>query len=122
MITLFLPWPNPKLSPNARVHWSVLAREKKKAKRDAYYAALEAGVKKIEADKVNVTVKFFPPDKRRRDSDNAIASMKAAIDGISLALGVDDSRFGLSFQWAGEIKMNGMVKVELSWEEKEEVA
>lgn len=29
MITLVMPWPSPKLSPNARVHWAVLAREKK---------------------------------------------------------------------------------------------
>ena len=30
---------------------------------------------------------------RRRDRDNAMASLKAALDGIAEALGVDDSRF-----------------------------
>jgi crossover junction endodeoxyribonuclease RusA len=34
---------------------------------------------------------FCPPDHRRRDIDNLLSSSKAFIDGIFLALGVDDS-------------------------------
>ena len=29
MLEFTLPWPQPKLSPNSRTHWSILAREKK---------------------------------------------------------------------------------------------
>lgn len=36
---------------------------------------------------------FYPPDKRRRDVDNLLASLKSALDGICDAWGIDDSRF-----------------------------
>lgn len=35
MMTLVMPWPASDLSPNARVHWAVLARAKKKYREDA---------------------------------------------------------------------------------------
>lgn len=114
-IKFFLPWPNKTLSPNSRVHWSALAKAKKKAKSDAYYLALEAGLGKIEADTVSVKLTFYPPSKRRYDSDNLLAQHKGAIDGISQAIGIDDSKFQITFGMAGVIEKNGMVKVELSW-------
>lgn len=115
-LAFFIPYPSKDLSPNSRGHWSKLARARKKAKQEAYYLALEAGVKRIEADRVNVKVTFFPPDNRRRDIDNAISSCKAILDGISLALGVDDSKFNLTFAWGGTVMQNGLVKIELDWQ------
>jgi crossover junction endodeoxyribonuclease RusA len=38
---------------------------------------------------------FHAPDKRRRDLDNLLASMKPHLDGLALAVGVDDA--GWSF-------------------------
>lgn len=111
----FLPWPDKTLSPNSRPHWAKLSKAKKKAKHDAYYLALEAGLGRIEADTVAVNLTFYPPDRRPRDGDNLLASHKAALDGISQALGVDDSKFRVSFGMAGAIEKNGMVKVELDW-------
>jgi len=111
----FLPWPDKTLSPNARPHWAKLSKAKKKAKRDAYYLALEAGLGKIEADSMALRLTFYPPSRRRYDSDNLLASHKAAIDGISEAVGVDDSRFKITFAMAGAIEKNGMVKVEIDW-------
>ena len=46
--SFFLPWPDKRLSPNARGHWSTLARAKKVAKQAAYYAALEAGIGRVD--------------------------------------------------------------------------
>jgi hypothetical protein len=43
--------------------------------------------------RIEIDVRFYPPDARHRDDDNAIASFKAARDGIADALGVDDRRF-----------------------------
>jgi crossover junction endodeoxyribonuclease RusA len=37
---------------------------------------------------------FYPPDKRKRDLDNMLSSIKAAVDGIADAHGVNDQRFG----------------------------
>lgn len=112
---LFLPWPDKRLSPNARVHWSTLAKAKKAAKREAYYAALEAGVRDIKADSLLVRFSFYPPDRRARDVDNMLASMKAANDGIAQAVGIDDSAWTISISPRGPIEKNGMVKVELEW-------
>ncbi len=117
MAEIFLPWPDKKLSPNARHHWSVVASAKKAAKRAAYYTVLEAGLGKINAERINVRVSFYPPDRRPRDTDNALASCKAAFDGLSQAIGIDDSRWELTISPRGPIEKNGLVKVELQWEE-----
>jgi Holliday junction resolvase RusA-like endonuclease len=42
---------------------------------------------------VAVKIVFHPAVDRNRDLDNMQASQKAALDGIALALGVDDSIF-----------------------------
>lgn len=112
---LFLPWPDRSLSPNARLHWSKVARAKKSARRAAYYTVLEAGIGKIDADRITVRVSLYPPDNRRRDADNAISALKANFDGIADAIGIDDSKWHLEIAPRGPIEKNGMVKVELEW-------
>jgi crossover junction endodeoxyribonuclease RusA len=113
--SIFLPWPDRRLSPNARVHWSSLARAKKQAKRDAYYTMLEAGIGRIEAESISIKYSFFPPDRRARDADNMLSSCKAYQDGIAAAIGVDDSKFQITIAPRGPIERSGMVKVELEW-------
>lgn len=98
---IILPWPDRKLSPNARCHWAVKAGAKKKARRDAAYATYEAmphGVREVRtayagAHEIPVKVLFYPPDARHRDDDNMVSSFKAARDGIADALAVNDHRF-----------------------------
>lgn len=92
---IVLPWPHEDLSPNGRVHWSKLAKAKKAAKNAAFYIAREAGAVEFAGDEKGIyglTVIAHPPDKQRRDEDNIKASLKAAIDGMMFALGIDDSR------------------------------
>lgn len=120
--TIFLPWPDRKLSPNARGHWSTVARAKKRAKHDACYATMDAGLRKIDADAITVRVSFYPPDRRPRDIDNCIASMKAAFDGIAWAVGVDDSKWTLVIEPRGPVERQGKVKVTLEWEQKARAA
>ena len=56
---------------------------------------------------------FYPPDKRKRDLDNLLASMKPSIDGVCEALNFDDSRIKeISVSW-GKIIKGGMVTMEL---------
>lgn len=114
---LFLPWPDRRLSPNARGHWSSLARAKRKAKEAAFYLTKEAGIERIEADSLTVRYSFFPPSRRAYDLDNLVASMKAAADGIALAIGIDDSKWNIAISPRGPVEQNGMVKVELEWAE-----
>jgi crossover junction endodeoxyribonuclease RusA len=87
-----LPWPSKDLSPNARVHWSKKSKAAK-AYRAACHILCRASGIKAPAGRLLVALEFIPPDKRRRDLDNLLASTKNALDGIADALGVDDSRF-----------------------------
>jgi hypothetical protein len=48
---------------------------------------------KFPAGDINVWIEGFPADRRRRDADGLLSSMKAALDGIAESLGIDDSRF-----------------------------
>ena len=55
-------------------------------------------------------MRICPPDKRRRDMDNMLASIKAALDGVSAVIGVDDSKWRLSMHVAPPVK-DGRVRV-----------
>ena len=86
-----VPWPHPELHPNARGHHFALARRKKAYRVGCGWEAKAAGLGKIAAAQLPVTITFHPPDKRRRDRDGMIASLKSGQDGIADVLGVDDS-------------------------------
>ena len=108
-----LPWPPADLSPNARNHWAVMAKAKKKYRRDCGQHAIAQGARKMDVDSIHAEITFYPPSKRRMDKDNCIASMKSGIDGIADVIGVDDSRWDMSFELAGS-DPPGRVVVELS--------
>ncbi len=93
-----LDWPSAKLSPNARGHWADKAKATKAAKHDAWGLAKDAMSKAgvlpgRMAGPIAVEIVFYPPTTARHDVDNLQARMKAALDGIALALGVDDVHF-----------------------------
>ncbi len=96
---LTLPWPDARLSPNARVHHHALARAKKTARMAAFVLTLEiGGIDELRAHfagdfGIPIRLVFYPPDNHKRDLDNILASMKAALDGIADALKVNDNRF-----------------------------
>lgn len=111
-VTIELPWPDKALSPNARVHFHALAAAKRDAKSAAHVLALAAGVKYLQiAGHPILTWRFMPPDRRRRDLDNLIASMKASADGIAMALLIDDSRFEMRYPPISETRKGGAVIV-----------
>lgn len=62
---------------------------------------------------VHLRICFHPPDKRRRDLDNMLASIKSGLDGISDAIGVDDSQWSLSLS-RGEPVPGGAVAIEIT--------
>lgn len=116
-LTLDLPWPPRGLSPNARpAHWAVLARAKKGYRARCRAIALAAGcggVLGAPAERLAVHLIFVPPNRRSRDWDNLLASMKAGLDGVADALGVDDGRWRLSMEVVGEPLKGGVVRLEL---------
>ena len=114
MITL--PWPDRVLHPNARVHWTKLAKAKKAARELAYYAAVQAGYKgaKLPEGRLHLWIDFYPPDRRRRDDDGLLASLKAHRDGIADALCVDDHRFVSHPFIKDEVRNGGEVVIRIT--------
>lgn len=107
-----LPWPPRELSPNARQHYHAAARAKKAYRARCGAIATQAGGRVLAgcAGRLRVHLAFFPPDRRPRDWDNLLASMKSGLDGLADATGVDDSRWSLSFE-LGEPVPGGQVLV-----------
>lgn len=97
---IVLPWPDKRLSPNARLHWKAKVGPKQAARIAAqHYTLASKGFYSVrDAFKgtdgpIPVVVRFYPPDRRHRDDDNMIGSFKSHRDGIAEVLGVDDRRF-----------------------------
>lgn len=112
MTTVTLPWPPKELSPNARMHYMALHRAKKAYRTACWMLARKAGMSAVTlmgADQADVHLAFYPPDRRLRDADNMLASMKAGLDGLADALKVDDRAFKVTFDVSDDI--GGMVKV-----------
>lgn len=112
--TVVLPWPSGELSPNARCHWRDLARVKKAYRHACGVLALAAGAKSYGEStpvgaKLAVHLDFYPPNKRSRDADNCIASMKSGMDGLADALAIDDKHFRTSYELHEQI--GGFVRV-----------
>jgi hypothetical protein len=117
---IVLPWPDRRLSPNARIHWRAKAPVTQKARADATlatFAALNGGLREARAAlhgeaPIALTVTFYPPDRRHRDDDSMVGSFKAARDGIADALAVNDRRFRPHYVFA-EPEKPGKIEVTL---------
>lgn len=109
MIELTLPWPGSDLSPNARVHWSVLHRAKKKYRAACARVAKEQGADKLQAKALHLSLTFYPPSRRAFDLDNCLARMKSGLDGLADVLGVDDREWSLTIRKADQV--GGFVRV-----------
>ena len=100
-MTVTLSLPPKALTPNARPHWAAKARAVQAYRGEAFLMARRAvaGVGKggqwwaKVGTEIMVRSTFWFRVERRRDRDNAQASLKSALDGIAEAMGVDDSRF-----------------------------
>lgn len=111
MLTVTLPWPGKALSPNARLHWSRKSAAMKRYRSDCWKLTLGATGASPSGlpDQIPLAITFCPPDRRRRDRDNLIASFKAGQDGIADALGVDDSRFVPTYHMGDVVKGGAVI-------------
>ena len=109
-IFIELPWPDTRLSPNARLHWAEKSRIAANTKAQAAWAARAANAHTLKgAKRLEAVITFYPPNNRRRDMDNMIASVKSQIDGIASVVGVDDSRWVMSFMKGDTAHPHGCV-------------
>jgi crossover junction endodeoxyribonuclease RusA len=112
IMTVELPWPSRDLHPNARVHHMAKAKVIRRARSDAAWWAMAAGLKPMKAKALKVTAVFSPPDNRRRDTDGMLSSLKPALDGIADVIGVDDSEWEIGIR-REEPREHGAVRIEI---------
>lgn len=112
MIEVELPWPSSKLRPNASSPgaWRIKQSAAKAYRADCDIVCRAAGLRKTGIDRAHLTLRFCPPDRRRRDLDNMLASFKQGIDAIASSIGVDDYHFGFTIV-RGEPVKGGVVRV-----------
>lgn len=120
IVNVSLPWPSADTSPNARGHWSTAAKAKAAQRGHAqamtHQAMAAQGLCKghfAGATAAHVSIVFHAPDKRRRDIDNCLASIKAALDGIADAIGIDDGLWSYTIK-RGDVVVGGRVDVTIT--------
>ncbi|OYQ41080.1 endodeoxyribonuclease RusA [Rhodoferax sp. TH121] len=115
MVEVILPWPPKGLSPNARLHWMAKSKQAKSYRMACFVLCIEAKLNQMalpESGAVTLDIEFIPPDRRARDLDNMLSSVKNGLDGIADALGVNDRRFVFRLSRADQV--GGMVKVRIT--------
>jgi crossover junction endodeoxyribonuclease RusA len=91
-----LPFPAPELFPNRKngKHWGATSGIKTQQHDAGYWATKQAATNYLAPDGfIPLSLMFVTPDKRHRDCDNMLAASKALLDGVALAIGIDDKRF-----------------------------
>jgi crossover junction endodeoxyribonuclease RusA len=114
-MTIELPFPAKILWPNGRGHHMARHRAAKKHRQWAHDVTLAAlgGKKPVLADRIRLSITVYPKTRNAIDFDNALAAQKAYLDGIALALKVDDKRFDLPQLQFGEPVKDGRVVVDI---------
>jgi len=100
------------LSPNSRAHWRSVSKAKKKLRGQAAVMSRAANAPEPLAS-ASCRATFYVKCRRRRDGDNALASLKAAFDGLQDGgLIADDSglihhpvRFVVDKEKAGTVEL-----------------
>jgi crossover junction endodeoxyribonuclease RusA len=115
-VSFGLPFPAKVLWPNGRpAHWAEKARAVKSARKAAWAAALAAGVKSLPVGgRYGLAITVYPKTRNAIDADNAVSSLKATIDGIADALGVDDRTFDTPSISFGEPVKGGLLSLTLT--------
>lgn len=86
--TLSFDWPSPPLSMNDRLHFCVEAKRKQAVKLEV----LEAATRLPELGRCRITMTWFVTDKRVRDVENPVATLKVVCDALVDAGIVPDDR------------------------------
>lgn len=118
-----LPWPPRGLSPNARLTVFAKASLFKKAKQLAFFRTKQVlkGEKVVlpKGERMNLQLILEPPVLRYHDEDNLLANCKATLDGIAMAMGINDHVFHFREQiWQKpDPEGKGILRVVCEWEE-----
>ena len=115
-MSVTIPWPPKELSPNARKDRREISSIRARYRHDCGWLVTAAKMNFAHmADcGLHMRITFHPPDNRKRDLDNMLASIKSGLDGVSDAMGVDDSKWGLTIR-RGDVIKGGAVVVEAGY-------
>lgn len=110
--TITLPWPACPLWANDRRNRFEKARAIKAARHYAWVATLESGARAAKMTRPKLTFQFHPRGGNLPDLHNMPHTMKAAIDGIADALGINDKHILVVWpmEWSVPVK-GGLVTV-----------
>ena len=117
-----LGFPDPSLNPKAQKRAWYYREEARKIAKEAAFSAAKVSMHQYGLNfgawkklPLYLEITFNPPNKRHRDLDNLLASMKPDIDGLCSALGVDDSQIKkITMQWGNVVEYGDMdLKLEL---------
>lgn len=87
-------YPAKELWPNGRAHWAAKSRATKQARQEAAWLAVSAAKPVIGDGPVPVRLTVYPKQYGPLpDRDNCAAAIKAHLDGIADALGINDRNF-----------------------------
>lgn len=81
-IRIPLPWSAPPLSLNDRGHWRARAEKTAMARNTMLVLAAKHRLPR-DAEHVTVQLHYRPRDRRRRDTDNLVATLKPICDGLA---------------------------------------
>lgn len=113
-----LPWPDKILNPNSRAHWAAKSKAVKKYRDNVAKCCLAAQLHIHKHSLIKggfplpIEITFFPPDKRKRDLDNMIASFKSGQDGIADITAINDCHFEVTYSVSNRPDFAG-VKVQI---------
>lgn len=103
MTCIVLPFPPASLSGHAKGHWRSKSTPTAKYREWAKLATLAARPSVPADGDIPIHIRFVPPD-RRGDRTNFANRLKAGLDGVADALGVNDARFLPSYEFAAPEK------------------
>lgn len=115
-----LPWSTPPISLNDRGHWRARAKKVKDVRADAKILAMAAHLPR-NLSHVTVQLVYQPRDRRRRDADNLVGTLKAICDGLVDYGMVDDDTPEYMTKHMPRIDapvkgQTGRIWLELEWE------
>ena len=117
MIKLVFPWFNPVLNPNVKKFHMTKATAQKSQKKEWYFLTKKQLpiVPGKTAEEIELSITYYPPDKRRRDTDNCKAAIKGGLDGLALGIGIDDRYFSYGYERKGEVKEGGEIEIQIKF-------
>jgi Holliday junction resolvase RusA-like endonuclease len=107
---LTFPWYPKELNPNSSCHYHEKAKKKAIYKDICFWTTKEAKIQK--GDYRELSIVFYKPNRRWMDLDNMLASIKSGLDGMCLALEMDDRCFTKITVEIGQ-EIAGMIKIEI---------